>query len=105
MLTKESSHGFCPHESYPTYEYRSKMGNRIKAKCGGGRILPKPKGYTEVIRLKNIDEDFAHYLEWIQDDHRKIPDSKFIEHPYGIFIGAWRNARWQDEAQRRGLTK
>ncbi len=103
MLTKESSRGFNEMFSYPTYQYQSKKGNRTQANCDGSRILPKPKGYSEVIRFHNADEHFADYLKWIEEDYKAKPDQAFIDHPYGIFIGHWRNARWFDEAQRRGL--
>ena len=103
MLTKESSLGFNEHSSYPTYEYRSKQGNRVKAKCDGGRILPKPRGYTEIIRYQNADEDFRAYLKWIERDCSRFSDLQLLEHPYGIFVGAWSNARWMDEIKRRGL--
>ena len=103
MLTKKSSKGWSPMFSYPTYRYRSKSGKRETANCDGSRFLSIPKGYSEVIRYHDEDEHFASYLTWIADEHKGIPDSHFTESPYGIFIGTWRNARWQDEAQRRGL--
>jgi len=105
MLTKENSRGFIPHISYPVYEYLSKKGNRMQAKYDGGRITPKPKRYTEIIRYHNEDEDFETYLKWITEDHKDISDQRMKESPYGIFIGTWRNARWFDEAQRRGLVE
>lgn len=103
MLTKKSSHGFNEHQSYPIYEYCSKSGNRLMANCDGSRIVPTPKGYSEVIRYHNADEDFAHYLKWIEEDHKGIPDERFKDSPHGVFIGQWRNARWGDEAKRRGI--
>ena len=105
MLTKESSHGFSPHPAYPVYEYKSRSGKGTKGHCDGSRMNPAPKGFREVIRYHNEDEDFADYLKWIEGDHKDNPDQSFIDSPYGIFIGAWRNARWFDEAQRRGLVK
>jgi len=105
MLTKESSRGFNEMSSYPTYEYYSKRGNRHTAKCDGSRIIPTPKGYTERIEYATVEDHFADYLKWLEDDHKDIPDEKMKAHPYGIFIGNWRNARWFDEAQRRGLIK
>jgi len=68
-------------------------------------MLPTPKGYTEVIRYHNEGEDFINYLSWVKEEHKDIPNKRFIESPYGISIGRWRNARWHDEAQRRGLVK
>ncbi len=103
MLTKESSRGFSPADSYPTYEYRSKSGRGLTANCDGSRIIPAPKGYVEAIRYHNEDEQFADYVKMITDEYKDIPDEKFKEHPYGIFIGRWRNARWMDEATRRGI--
>ncbi len=103
MLTKESSRGFNEMFSYPTYRYISKRGTREEANCDGSRILPKPKGYTEVIEFHNVDEHFQDYVRWNAEDLNGIPDERFQEHPYGIFCGNWRNARWYDEAQRRGL--
>jgi hypothetical protein len=103
MLTKENSSGFSPALSYPTYRYISKTGKREIAKCDGGRILPKPRGYTEVIKFRNEDEHFQDYVRWNSEDLKDIPDERFMIHPYGIFHGNWRNARWHDEAKRRGL--
>ena len=103
MLTKESSSGFCPAIQYPTYRYISKSGKRERANCDGSRILPKPRGYTEVIEFHNEDEHFADYLRWNMEALKGIPDERFKEHPYGVFHGNWRNARWYDEAKRRGL--
>ncbi len=103
MLTKESSQGFNPANSYPTYQYKSKNGRRGKAKCDGSRIVPKPKGYIETIECHDEDEHFRDYVRWNTEDHKDIPDGRFKEAPLGIFIGRWRNARWYDEAQRRGL--
>ena len=105
MLTKESSRGFSPMNQYPTYEYRSKKGNRIRANFGGSRIVPTPKGYREVIRYQTVDEDFTSYLERIEDEHKGIPNERMIENSFGTFIGTWRNVRWYDEAQRRGIVK
>ena len=104
MLTKESSRGFMQACQYPTYRYISKSGKREKAKCDGSRILPTPRGYTEIIDFHNEDEHFQDYLRWNTEDHKDIPDERFAEHPYGHFFGNWRNARWYDEAQRRELT-
>jgi len=104
MLTKESSRGFHPAGSYPTYRYISKKGTRELANCDKSRILPKPKGYTEVIEFHNEDEHFQDYVRWNSEDLKGILDKRFKQHPYGVFIGTWRNARWYDEAQRRGLT-
>lgn len=63
MLTKESSRGFI-QQDYPTYEYISKSGGRRKGCCDGSRIIPAPKGYTEVIRFHDVDEAFADYIKW-----------------------------------------
>ena len=104
MLTKESSNGFREHFSYPVYEYRSKRGNRTQGHCSGSRMVPTPKGYSEVIRYNNVNEDFASYLEWIEGDHKDLSNERMLESPYGNFIGRWRNARWTDEIQRRGLS-
>jgi hypothetical protein len=103
MLTKESSRGFNPAISYPTYRYISKKGTREQANCDRSRILPKPRGYIEVIEFLNEEEHFQDYLKWNSKDLKGIPDEKFKEHPYGIFHGNWKNARWYDEAQRREL--
>ncbi len=103
MLTKESSRGFSEHFSYPVYEYKSRQGNKTQCRCDGSRIVPAPKGYSEVIRYNNIEEDFADYLKWVEQDHKDIPDERLKEYPNGVFIGTWRNARWHDEAQRRNL--
>jgi len=105
MLTKESSRGFSPAFNYPTYKYVSRSGKGYKARCDRGRITPTPKGYREVIDCPDIDTDFTEYLKWIEDDHKGTPDKEFIESPFGVFIGTWRNARWYDEAKRRGLVK
>jgi len=103
MLTKESSSGFSPAIQYPTYCYISKNGKREQANCHGSRILPKPKGYTEVIVFHNEDEHFADYVQWNTEDLKGVSDERFKEHPYGIFNGNWRNARWYDEAKRREI--
>ena len=103
MLTKKSSRGFFPAPNYPTYRYISRSGKREQANCDGSRILPKPKGYTEVIVFHNEDEHFEDYVRWNAVDLQNIPDSRFKEIPYGNFIGSWRNLRWYDEAQRRGI--
>ena len=103
MLTKKVARGFTPAPSYPTYEYASKNGKRYKVAFDRGRIIPTPKGYREVIDCPDIDTDFTEYLKWIEDDHKRHSDKSFIDHPYGIFIGAWKNARWEDEAKRRGI--
>jgi len=105
MLTKESSKGFSPAPDYPTYEYINRSGRGKRARCDRGRIVPTPKGFREIIEFHNEDEHFADYLGWIEDEHKDKPDSLMSESPYGIFIGTWRNARWYDEAQRRGLIK
>lgn len=104
MLTKENSSGFI-RQDFPTYEYMSKSSKSIRACCDGGRIIPRPKGYREVIRYANAEEAFADYLKSIVDEHKGIADNRFQEHPYGVYIGYWRNARWFDEAKRRGLVK
>jgi len=105
MLTKESSSGFSPALSYPTYIYISKSGKGKKARCDMGRIVPTPKGFRETIEFHNEDEHFVHYLEWVEEEHKGHSNSQMKAHPYGIFIGHWRNARWFDEAKRRGLVK
>ena len=89
MLTMESSRGFSEHSNYPVYEYVSKSGKR-----------------TQIERFHDIEEHFTDYLRWIEEEHQGIPDSRFLypEKPYGVYIGSWRNARWMDEAQRRGLS-
>ena len=103
MLTKEVALGFSPAK-YPTYEYLSKSGKRrITANLDGSRIVPPPKGHREGIRFTDADEHFADYLKWLEDEHTGIPSSEFLQHPGGIFIGRWRNARWIDEAKRRNL--
>jgi len=102
MLTKEVSRGFNPMLNYPTYIYISKKGGE-RGRFDGGRIKPIPKGYREVIRHLDENTHFTEYLKWIEEEHKAKSDSSFIEHPYGIFIGRWRNARWQDEAKQRGL--
>ncbi len=104
MLTKENSSGFI-RQDYPTYEYLNKSSKSIKACCDGSRITPCPKGYREVIRYANVDEAFADYLKSIIAEHKDHLDTHFLEHPYGIFIGHWRNARWFDEAKRRNLVE
>ncbi len=104
MLTKENSSGFI-HQDFPTYEYLNKSSKMRKACCDGSRITPCPKGYREVVRYATADDAFADYLKALIDEFKDMPDSKFTEHPYGIFIGHWRNARWYDEAKRRGLAK
>ena len=105
MLTKENSSGFYPMKEYPTYRYLSKRGNREHNRMDGGRIIPPPKGYREVVEYQNEDEHFADYLRWNTEDHKNIPDQRLAEYPYGVFIGNWRNARWYDEAKRRGLVE
>ncbi len=105
MLTKEKAHGFNRAKSYPTYKYPTNSGKGYKARCDMGRIVPTPKGHREVVEYHNEDEHFTDYLQWIKDEHKDIPNKRMREHPYGIFIGTWRNARWFDEAQRRGLVK
>jgi len=104
MLTKENSSGFI-RQDFPTYEYHNKSSTGIKACCDGSRIIPCPKGYREVVRYATADDAFADYLKALIDEHRNTPDSRLQEQPYGIFIGHWRNARWYDEAKRRGLAK
>ena len=104
MLTKENSSGFI-RQDFPTYEYHSKSSRSIKACCDGSHITPCPKGYREVVRYANADEAFADYLKSIIVEHKNIPDTRFKEKPYGIFIGHWRNARWFDEAKRRNLAE
>ncbi len=103
MLTKEVAKGFSPAPEYPTYKYISRSGKGYKARCDRGRIIPTPTGYREVIDCPDIDTDFAKYLEMIKDEHKDKTDEDMRDHPYGIFIGAWRNARWEDEIKRRGL--
>ena len=105
MLTKKSSRGFSPAFQYPTYLYLSKTGRRETANCDGSRMIPTPKGYREVIRYHSEDEAFADYLKWNTEDFKGISDERMRDNPFGIFIGTWRNARWYDEAQRRGLVK
>jgi len=105
MLTKENSSGFLPAKEYPTYQYLSKSGKREMARCDGSRMTLPPKGYREVVVYQNEDEHFADYLRWNTEDHKGISDQQLAEHPYGIFIGNWRNARWYDEAKRRGLAQ
>jgi len=103
MLTKESSRGFNEMFSYPTYKYVSKRGTREEWNMDGSRMLSKPKGYTEHIVYADADTHFQEYLKMLEEEHQGMPDQRFIDHPYGIFHGTWRNARWYDEAQRRGL--
>jgi len=103
MLTKEVARGFSPAPNYPTYKYVSRSGKGYRARCDRGRITPTPKGYREVIDCPDIDTDFAEYLKWIEDDHKDVSDNEMRENPHGIYLGAWRNARWEDEAKRRGL--
>ena len=103
MLTIESSLGFNPARSYPTYEYRSKS-HKIKAQFGGGRIKPIPKGFREVVRYATREDDFADYVKWLAEEHKDTSDAKLLETPWGPYIGRWRNARWQDEIKRRGLS-
>jgi len=103
MLTKESSRGFQRAESYPTYEYHSKSDKRTQGICGGSRIVPTPKGYIEVIRYHDEDEHFNDYVKWNAEDHADVSDERLKREPYGGFHGRWRNARWNDEAQRRNL--
>ena len=105
MLTKENASGFNPALAYPTYEYLTNSGKGYKARFDGGRIIPKPKGHREVVRYHNEDEHFTDYLKWNTEAHKDIPDRQLREHPYGIFIGTWRNARWHDEAVRRDLVE
>jgi len=105
MLTKESSSGFSPSLNYPTYRYLSRSGNREQANFDGSRMSTIPRGYREVIEYHNEDEHFADYLKWNTEDHKDIPDQRMAEHPYGIFHGHFRNARWFDEAKRRGLVE
>lgn len=104
MITKESSEGFMAYYSYPVYEYQAKTANRFQANCDGSRMIPPPDGYTEVIRYADIDTHFTDYLRQIKDEYEHTKDGDFIDNPYGIFIGNKRNARWRDEAKRRGLT-
>lgn len=105
MLTKESSRGFPELVGYPAYEYHSRSGKGRRARMDLQRIIPCPRGYREVVRYADVNAHFTAYVEGLQEEHEGIPDSKFLEHPWGIFIGQWRNARWQDEAQRRGLVE
>src|SRR4030042_244150 len=104
MLTKENSSGFI-WQDYPTWEYISRSGKGMTAHSDGSRMTPCPKGYREVVRYANADEAFAAYEKGLIEEHKELPDSKFIEHPHGIFIGHWRDARWYDAANRRGLAK
>ena len=105
MLTKENASGFNPAFDYPTYEYISNSGKGIKARCDGSRMIPNPKGHREVIRFLNEQEHFEYYIEGLIEEHRKHSNRSMKSHPYGIFIGQWRNARWFDEAKRRGLVQ
>ena len=104
MLTKKVARGFSPALNYPTYMYISKSGKGEKGRYDMGRIIPTPKGFREVIKYHNEDEHFTDYLKWIEEEHQRHSDNSMKAHPYGIFIGAWRNARWEDETKRRGLS-
>jgi hypothetical protein len=66
-------------------------------------MIPPPRGYREVIRLQDVEAHFKEYLEWLKEDHKDLTDAQLLEHPNGNFIGAWRNARWIDEIERRGI--
>jgi len=105
MLTKEVAKGFLPAPSYPTYKYVNRSGRGYRARRDRGRITPIPKGYREVVDCPDIDTDFTEYLKWIEDDHKDRSNEEMKEYPFGIFLGAWRNAHWYDEAQRRGLVR
>ncbi len=103
MLTKESSLGFGAALNYPTYEYKSRSGKGTKARYDGGRIEPLPDGFREVIRYATVDDAFAEYLKWLEEEHKTKSDIEMLKSPSGPFIGRWRNARWYDEITRRGL--
>lgn len=62
-----------------------------------------PEGYKLWEYFETPEDELADYAEALRVEHTDLSDEKLKEHPYGIFNGRGRNARWHDEYLRRDL--